>query len=449
MKTLNPYTNQVVFEYKYFDNKTINNQLENSEKAFQYWKFLSLDTRIEYIKKLIIICKSEKEKLALSCVSEMGKPITQARAEIDKCIWLCEYYIGNSKQILQQKNIETDALESYVSYEPLGVILGIMPWNFPYWQVFRFAIPTIMAGNVVVVKHASNVMQSAIFIEYLFRKAGFPTYIYSNAVVNASQVEKYIKNPIIKAVSLTGSEKAGTKVAQLASKYLKKCVLELGGNNAFIICKDADLNKVIPIAINARLQNAGQSCIAAKRFLVHKNVENEFVNKLISSIKLLIFDNPVLEETQMGTLARIDLADELHLQIKKSIEKGAEVVYQGRREGAYFEPVVLKNVAETMEIFKEETFGPVFSISTFETFEEAIEQSNNSNYGLGVSIFTSDYKSVTKYINLFNEGAVFINEMVKTDPRLPFGGIKKSGYGRELSDEGLLEFVNKKTVYIN
>ena len=448
MQTINPYTRQVVFDYEYFDEPTTEKCLEKAENSFQNWKLISVDTRIEYVKKLIEVLKADKEKLALSCVSEMGKPITQARAEIDKCIWLCEYYISNSKQILQQKIIETDALQSYVLHEPLGIILGIMPWNFPYWQVFRFAIPTIMAGNCVVVKHASNVMQSAIFIEELFTKAGFPENIYTNLQISGVQAQKCIENPIIKAVSLTGSEQAGREVAKTAGTNLKKCVLELGGNNAFIVCKDADLDKTIAVAINARLQNAGQSCIAAKRFLIHKSIENEFINKLISSIKLLIFDNPVLEKTQMGALARIDLADELHLQIEKSIEKGAEVVYQGRRESAHFEPVVLKNVTETMEIFKEETFGPVFSISTFDTFKEAIQQSNNSNFGLGVSIFTSDYESVIKYINQFNEGAVFINELVKSDPRLPFGGIKNSGYGRELSADGLLEFVNKKTVYI-
>jgi succinate-semialdehyde dehydrogenase/glutarate-semialdehyde dehydrogenase len=379
----------------------------------------------------------------------MHKPISQAIAEVEKCALLCNYYFENAELFLVTKSIKTEATESFVTFEPLGVILGVMPWNFPFWQVFRFAVPTIIAGNTVVVKHASNVPKSANLIQEIFEKAGFPKACYQDLPISSSEVANIIANPIIKAVSLTGSEQAGIAVATEAGKHLKKCVLELGGSNAFIILEDANLDKAVATAVNARMQNAGQSCIAAKRFLVHEDIEEEFVAKFKVAIQNLKTGNPLDKETQIGSLARLDLAEELDVQVQKSIQMGAQLILGGKRNNAFYEPTILTNVTPQMPVFFEETFGPVAAIITFKTIEETIELSNESQFGLGVSIFTQDIDFIKTKISAFNEGAVFINEMVKSDPRLPFGGIKKSGYGRELAEDGIKEFVNVKTVVIN
>jgi succinate-semialdehyde dehydrogenase/glutarate-semialdehyde dehydrogenase len=379
----------------------------------------------------------------------MHKPISQAIAEVEKCAILCNYYYENAESFLSTKNIKTEATESFVTYEPLGVILGVMPWNFPFWQVFRFAVPTIIAGNTVVVKHASNVPKSANLIQEIFEKAGFPKGCYQDLPISSSEVANIIANPIIKAVSLTGSEQAGIAVATEAGKHLKKCVLELGGSNAFIVLEDANLEKAVAIAVTARMQNAGQSCIAAKRFLVHEKIVEEFVIKFKIAIQNLKTGNPLDKETQIGSLARVDLAEELEIQVKKSIQMGAKLIVGGNRKDAFYEPTILTEVTIEMPVFKEETFGPVAAIITFNTLEEAIQLTNQSEFGLGVSVFTQDIDFIKTKISDFNEGAVFINEMVKSDPRLPFGGIKKSGYGRELAEEGIKEFVNVKTVVIN
>ena len=379
----------------------------------------------------------------------MHKPISQAIAEVEKCALLCNYYYENAETFLATKHIKTEASESFVTYEPLGVILGVMPWNFPFWQVFRFAVPTLIAGNTVLVKHASNVPKSAQLIQEIFEQAGFPKGCYQDLPIPSSKVANIIANPIIKAVSLTGSEQAGIAVATEAGKHLKKCVLELGGSNAFVILEDANLEKAVATAVNARMQNAGQSCIAAKRFLVHENIADAFVDKFKVAIKNLKTGNPLDKETQIGSLARVDLAEELEVQVQKSIEMGAKLVVGGNRKDAFYEPTILTNITTEMPVFNEVTFGPVAAIITFKTLEEAIELSNQSEFGLGVSIFTQNIDFIKTKISVFNEGAVFINEMVKSDPRLPFGGIKKSGYGRELAEDGIKEFVNVKTVVIN
>jgi succinate-semialdehyde dehydrogenase/glutarate-semialdehyde dehydrogenase len=413
------------------------------------WNKKPLIDRLSFLPNLSLLLIENKEEYASIITREMHKPITQALAEVEKCALLCKYYYENAETFLATKSIKTDASESYVVYEPLGVILGIMPWNFPFWQVFRFAVPTLIAGNTVVVKHASNVPKCAELIESIFNAAGFPKGCYQNLPIPSNKVSDIIANPIIKAVSLTGSEQAGVAVATEAGKHLKKCVLELGGNNAFIILEDAFLEKAVAIAVNARMQNAGQSCIAAKRFLVHETILDTFIEKFKIAIQNLKNGNPLDKETQIGSLARVDLAEELENQVQKSIQMGAQLITGGKRYEAFFEPTILTDVTPTMPVFKEETFGPVAAITTFKTIDEAIELSNQSEYGLGVSIFTQDVDFIKTKISAFNEGAVFINEMVKSDPRLPFGGIKKSGYGRELSEEGLKEFVNVKTVVIN
>jgi len=419
---------------------------ENTQKA---WQETALSNRIKFCHSLQENLLQNKMIYAEIITTEMHKPISQSILEIEKCALLCNYYATNAASLLKTKKIITENTESFIVYDPLGVILGIMPWNFPFWQVFRFAIPTIIAGNTVVVKHASNVPKCGEILQTIFEKVNFPVGCYQNLPVSSSEVALIIKNPIIKAVSLTGSKQAGIAIATEAGKNLKKCVLELGGNNAFIVLADADIKKAVKIAVNARMQNAGQSCIAAKRFLIHETIANEFTEKLKIALGKLKTGNPFLLETQISSLARIDLAEELESQVQKSVEMGAKIIFGGKRNNAFFEPTIIINVTTKMPLFKEETFGPIVSIMTFKTIEEAISLSNNSEFGLGVSIFTQDIKGIKKHISFFNEGAVFINEMVKSDPRLPFGGVKNSGYGRELAEDGIKEFVNIKTVVIH
>lgn len=424
-------------------------QLEFSAYTQLSWKQLSIKNRISFLPQLAKLLLENKKEYATCITTEMHKPISQAIAEVEKCALLCNYYYENAETFLATKNIKTEASESFVTYEPLGVILGVMPWNFPFWQVFRFAVPTLIAGNTVVVKHASNVPKSAELIQEIFEQAAFPKGCYQDLPIPSNEVAAVIANPIVKAVSLTGSEHAGIAVASEAGKHLKKCVLELGGSNAFIILEDANLEKAVAIAVNARMQNAGQSCIAAKRFLVHENIVTDFISRFTKAVQELKTGDALDLNTQIGSLARVDLAEELELQVQKSIQMGAKLILGGNRKGAFYEPTILTKVTTGMPIFNEETFGPVAAIVTFKTVEEAIKLSNQSDFGLGVSIFTQDIDFIKTKISDFNEGAVFINEMVKSDPRLPFGGIKKSGYGRELSEDGIKEFVNVKTVVIN
>ena len=425
------------------------NLLKVSENTQLSWHNLSIQNRISFLPQLAQLLLENKEEYATCITTEMHKPISQAIAEVEKCALLCNYYYENAESFLAIKSIKADASESFVAYEPLGVILGVMPWNFPFWQVFRFAVPTLIAGNTVVVKHASNVPKSAELIQSIFEQAGFPKGCYQDLPIPSSEVAKVIANPIIKAVSLTGSEQAGVAVATEAGKHLKKCVLELGGNNAFIVLEDANLEKAVATAVNARMQNAGQSCIAAKRFFIQENIAAEFIAQFKVAIQNLKKGNPLAIETQIGSLARPDLAEELEVQVQKSIQMGAKLIIGGNRKGAFYEPTLLTEVTTEMPIFKEETFGPVAAITVFKTIDDAIELSNQSEFGLGVSIFTQDIDFIKTKISAFNEGAVFVNEMVKSDPRLPFGGVKKSGYGRELAIEGIKEFVNIKTVVIN
>ena len=425
------------------------NLLKVSENTQLSWRNLSIQNRISFLPQLAQLLLENKEEYATCITTEMHKPISQAIAEVEKCALLCNYYYENAESFLAIKSIKTDASESFVTYESLGVILGVMPWNFPFWQVFRFAVPTLIAGNTVVVKHASNVPKSAELIQSIFEQAGFPKGCYQDLPIPSSEVAKVIANPIIKAVSLTGSEQAGVAVATEAGKHLKKCVLELGGNNAFIVLEDANLEKAVATAVNARMQNAGQSCIAAKRFFIQENIAEEFIAQFKVAIQNLKKGNPLAVETQIGSLARPDLAEELEVQVQKSIQMGAKLIIGGNRKGAFYEPTLLTEVTTEMPIFKEETFGPVVAITIFKTIDDAIELSNQSEFGLGVSIFTQDIDFIKTKISAFNEGAVFVNEMVKSDPRLPFGGVKKSGYGRELAIEGIKEFVNIKTVVIN
>ncbi len=445
----NPYSGEEIATFKTHTKKEVGEILENAQKRFKHWR----ETPFSERKKLMLAAATELRKsaneYAQTITKEMGKPISQALAEVEKCALGCEYYAENAEKQLENEIIKTDAHKSYVSFEPMGVVLAIMPWNYPFWQVFRFAAPALMAGNIAVLKHASNVFGSALNIEKVFNRAGFPEFCFSALLVNSEAIEAIIENPIIKAVTLTGSGTAGSAVASTAGKNIKKTVLELGGSNALVVLKDCDIDKTVETCIQARFQNTGQSCIAGKRLLVDESISKEFTEKLITKTRELKSGDPMDEATYIGTLAREDLAVSLEKQVESSIKSGASLALGGKRQGAYFEPTILTDVNESMAVFSEETFGPVLSVTTFKTVEEAIQLSNSSRFGLGVSIFSKNIEAAEKLAYEFDEGAVFINELVKSDPRLPFGGIKESGYGRELSIHGIREFVNLKTVFIN
>ncbi|RXG16205.1 succinate-semialdehyde dehydrogenase/glutarate-semialdehyde dehydrogenase [Leeuwenhoekiella aestuarii] len=449
IKSINPYNQQVVFETKELTKKETEEAIDEAHKRFLSWRKTSYSERSKLMHAAAAELKKNKQEYAETMTLEMGKPIAQSIAEIEKCAWVCEYYAAHAESHLADKTIKTDAAASYVSYEPLGVVLAVMPWNYPFWQVFRFAAPALMAGNIGILKHASNVMQSAINIQKVFERAGFPKACFTNLPLSSSKIEAIIKNPKVKAVTLTGSKPAGSAVASTAGNEIKKSVLELGGSNALVVFEDCNLEETLKTAVQARFQNTGQSCIAGKRLILHKNIAEAFTENYVKAVRELKSGDPMDENTYIGVMARPDLAEELEAQLKDSVNAGAEVLIGGKRNNAYFEPTVVTGVTPEMSLFKEETFGPVIGITTFETEEEAVDLVNQSEFGLGVSIFTEDMERAKKLVPLFDDGAVFVNELVKSDPRLPFGGTKISGYGRELSADGIQEFVNRKTVYFN
>jgi len=424
-------------------------KIESANAAFLKNRNHYQNRPIEKIRKAGRILLENKEEFARVISEEMGKPVFESIAEIEKSALNCEFYADNCDTFLRDRSYETDRYNAIVRYEPLGVILGVMPWNFPFWQVFRFAVPTILAGNTIVLKHASNVPKCARLIEEIFSEAGFEKGIYLNLPLESKYIETIIENPFIKAVSLTGSEKAGSSVASAAGKVIKKSVLELGGSNAFIVMNDANLDNILDKAINARYRNAGQSCIAAKRFLVQDGIYDEFLERFTHKVRALKMGDPFDKDTEIGPLARVDLAEELEQQVNKSVAIGAKIVTGGKRNGAFYEPTVLTEIAPEMPVFKEETFGPVAVIIKFNSFEEAVQLSNLTTFGLGVSICTKNIENYKEKVHLFEEGAVFFNELVRSDPKLPFGGVKKSGFGRELSEDGIREFVNVKTVFFS
>lgn len=421
--------------------------LENANQSFKSWKKTGVDFRIAYLEKVRAKLLLHKEDYAKLITKDMHKPIKQAVAEVEKCSRLLTYYIENGKSILRGRTIKTDWSETYIIHDPLGVILGVMPWNFPFWQVFRFAVPTLLAGNTVVLKHASNVPKSAKALEECFSIDGY-NQVYYKIEIPGKDVEEVIENSVIKGVSLTGSESAGSAVAKKAGELIKPVVLELGGNNAFIILEDVDLEKIIPLAVNARFQNTGQSCIAAKRFLVHHTIKDTFVEKFAAEVVKLKKGDLFDYDTEIGLMAREDLATELEKIMDASVKMGAKIICGGKREGGFFEPTILTNVSTDMPVFTEETFGPLAAVTGFDTFNEAVELSNHSHFGLGVAIFGRDIEYIKSKVQEFDEGAVYINEMVISDPRVPFGGNKFSGIGREMAEEGLLSFVNKKSIIV-
>lgn len=447
--TINPYNGAELNKFQRFSVDKIDSILNNAQSTYNEWKITTIKSRTKLLVKLGDVLNNNLEEYSRLMTEEMGKPIKESRAEIEKCILLCDFYSKNSESFLADEIIETEAQESFISYDPLGVILGVMPWNYPFWQVFRFAVPTLTAGNTALLKHASNVTGCALAIQNCFEQAGYPIGCFQTLLTDHDNIEELIKNKIIKAVSVTGSEKAGISISTTASKVLKKSVLELGGNNACIILDDADLEKHMDTIVKARFQNSGQSCIAAKRFIVTKGIYNEFIKQFKEKVEALNYTDPIKEDAEISVLAREDLAKDIQEQVDASVKKGAKVLVGNKRDNAYFSPTILIEVTSDMKVFTEETFGPVAPIIKADSMDHAIELASNSRFGLGTMLFTKNTEAAKLKIGEIADGAFFINDMVKSDPRLPFGGTKASGYGRELSQEGIHEFVNKKTVYIN
>jgi succinate-semialdehyde dehydrogenase/glutarate-semialdehyde dehydrogenase len=447
-KSINPYTNQEIATYPALSDEEMHTCVEQSQEAYSSWGKQPLKDRCTLLNGAAAILREHKNRYALMITREMGKPLSESEAEVEKCAWVCEYYAQHAEEFLKDKHIQTEASKSYVRIEPLGCILAVMPWNFPFWQVFRFAAPTLAAGNTALLKHASNVMACAYMIEEVFTLAGFPKYAFQTLAINHEQTEVLIGREEVKAVSLTGSERAGVAVAQTAGKHLKKCVLELGGSNAFLVLADADLELSVETAVKARMLNTGQSCIAAKRFIVVTDIYTQFMEQFKQALRKLKYGNPEEASTDYGPMARQDLAEDLQDQLSESVAMGAKLVFGGKQEGAMHELSLLTGVKPGMPVFDEETFGPLVVVVKAQNESEAIQLAQQTKYGLGLSIFSRDTERAEDLVSMFEDGAVFINELVKSDPRLPFGGTKLSGYGRELSKEGILEFVNKKTVYI-
>lgn len=447
-KSINPYNNTVVGEYKEHTIQEVEAILKKADETFAVWRKTDFSHRAKVLTNAAKILEKNSDEYAKTITLEMGKPITAAKAEIQKCAWVCNYYAENAEKFLADDIVDTNAAESFVSHQPIGCVLAIMPWNYPFWQVFRFLAPALMAGNVGVLKHAANVFGSALLVGEILKEAGLPEGAFQNLLIHHDKVKAVIESPIVKAVTLTGSERAGASVAALAGQNIKKTLLELGGSNAFIVCEDADIDKAVEVGVKARMQNTGQSCISAKRFIVLEKVYDEFLAKYIQGVNQLKKGDTQEETTQVGPLARKDLADQINKQVQDSVAMGAKIEVGGKQNDAFYEPTVITNVSPDMPVFNEETFGPVAPIIKVKTEDEALALAENTKFGLGISIFTKDIEKAKKYVSRVSDGAFFINALVKSDPRLPFGGTKYSGYGRELGKDGILEFINKKTVYI-
>jgi len=447
-KSIYPYTREVKAEYEIMSKETINNCLSLAEKTFQQWRKTSFEERRALMLRAADLLVTKRDDFAYTITLEMGKILKEAKAEVEKCATCCRYYSENAEKFLQDENMPSDAARSYVRYDPIGAILAIMPWNFPFWQVFRFAVPYLMAGNVALLKHARNVSGTAISIEKLFLEAGFPKGVFQTLIIGTDVVETIINHDIVQGITLTGSEYAGSEVASLAGKAIKKTVMELGGSDPFIVLDDANMEKATDIATSSRMQNAGQSCIAAKRFIVVGKAKNDFLHCFEQKIKKLKQGDPFINDVTTGPIAKIDLAEQLEHQLQDSIHKGAHLLIGGARNGCNFQPALVTNVHKGMPAFDEEMFGPVASVIEAIDENDAIEIANESRYGLAASVWTSDIEKGERMAREINSGAVFINALVKSDPRYPFGGVKKSGYGRELSSFGIKEFMNIKTVYV-
>ena len=449
--SINPATGQMIQSFPAFQSKDLAEILNNVASAQIHWAALSLDQRANCFQNLAQVFRSSCDQYANLITEEMGKLLTEARAEVEKCALGCEYYAKHAKTFLADEPIISDATHSYVAYQPLGVVFCIMPWNFPFWQLIRAAAPAMMAGNTIILKHATNVPLCALALEEAFRAANFPDDVFRSLLITAEQAEAVIANRNVAAVTLTGSTTAGRKVAAIAGKHLKKCVLELGGSDPFIVLDDADLDFAAEQAVIARFQNAGQSCIAAKRFILVGAIADQFVASFKNRISQLHCGDPKKEITGIAPMARKDLRDDLHAQVKRSISMGADLIIGGTfigKQGAYYAPTILDHVRPGMPAFDEELFGPVAAMVRVESVDEAIALANRTQFGLGASVWTRNSKRGESIARKIHSGCTFVNGIVKSDPRLPFGGVKHSGFGRELSYHGIREFVNVKTVWV-
>jgi succinate-semialdehyde dehydrogenase/glutarate-semialdehyde dehydrogenase len=451
MDSINPATEEIMKSFAPHTKEQIAQALVQASETQRRWRRVSFEDRSRLMKKAAELLRQNKAMLAGIITSEMGKPIVEAEAEVEKCAWNCDYYANHAASFLKDEPRDSNATESYIQYPPLGVILAIMPWNFPFWQVFRFAAPALMAGNTCILKHASNVPQCSLAIEEIFRSADFPEGAFRSLLVPGSATVELIEAPQIAAITLTGSEGAGSAAASAAGRMLKKTVLELGGSDPFIVLEDADLDAAAKVGVRARYQNAGQSCIAAKRFIIVESVWQRFQDRFVEEVRGLKIGDPTERDTRIGPLARRDLLDDLDRQVRESVARGARVLLGGRRRGTrgyYFDPTVLSEVALDSPGACEETFGPVAALIKVRNADEALQVANDCPYGLGANLWTADLARGRAMARDIEAGQVFINGMTLSDPRLPFGGVKLSGYGRELSEFGIREFVNIQTVWI-
>jgi succinate-semialdehyde dehydrogenase/glutarate-semialdehyde dehydrogenase len=451
MHSINPANGQILHHYQEHTLQEVDEIVYQSRKALDFWSETLMSDKTSLMKTVAGILRSRKNEYSRLITMEMGKIIRESEAEIEKCAVTCEYYAEHAPEMLRDEIVETDASKSLVTFQPLGTILAVMPWNFPFWQVFRFAAPSLLAGNGILLKHASNVQGCAMAIESAFREAGFPVDLFRTLVIPSSHVEYVISHPLVNAITLTGSEDAGSKCASTAAKYIKKSVLELGGSDPFIVLADADLQAAVKAAVSSRMINQGQSCIAAKRFIVMRDIAVQFEKLIKGAFSSLLFGDPLNPATQVGPLARPDLVEEIHRQVTDSIAAGARLVYGGEKPdipGCYYSPTILADVQPGMPVYHEETFGPVATIITVDTEDEAITVANATEFGLGAALWTADIDRGERMARQIEAGAVFINGITKSDPRLPFGGVKRSGFGRELSSYGMKEFVNIKTIWI-
>ncbi len=451
IESIEPATETVRARFDELSNADVIAAIAAADAAFRSWRVVPMAERAVRMRLLATVLRDRKDRYARLITTEMGKPITEAQAEIDKCALNCDHYAEHAATYLADEVVETNARTSYVAFEPMGVILAVMPWNYPFWQVIRFLAPALMAGNAALLKHASNVPQCALAIQEAVRDAGFPPDLMRTLLVAGAAIEPAIADDRVRAVTLTGSTDTGARIAELAGRHVKKAVLELGGSDPFIVLRDADVAAAAATATKARFQNAGQSCIAAKRFLVEEPVAADFERRFAAAISALRVGDPLDPATQVGPLARGDLRETLERQVSESVRMGARVVVGGTKRrgiGWFYEPTLLADVTEDMPVLTEETFGPVAALLAVRDADEAVRIANSSPYGLGAALWTADETAARAIARRIESGSVFINGMVASDPRLPFGGVKKSGYGRELSSFGIREFVNVQTIWI-
>src|SRR2546426_5165200 len=449
-RSVNPATGEEIERFEEMAPAAVDAALASAEKAFRSWRRTSFEERAEHMRALAGALRGHERKYAEAMAREMGKPVRDGVAEVGKCAWACEHYADHAAKFLADDVVQTAARRSEKRFQPLGPVLAVMPWNFPFWQVFRFAAPALMAGNVGLLKHASNVPQCALAIEEVFREAGFPEGCFQTLLIGGERVKKIVEDPRVAAATLTGSDGAGRSIATAAGAQLKKTVLELGGSDPFVVLPSADLDKAAQVAVTARVQNAGQSCIAAKRFIVHEKIAPEFEKRFVQGMRALKIGDPQDDATDIGPLASKQVLEDVEKQVRGAREQGANLACGGRRvdrPGFFFEPTVVLEARGT-KVWDEEVFGPVAAVVRARDLDQAIALANDTQFGLGSAAFTQDPKEIDRLVDELEAGQVFINGMVKSDPRLPFGGIKASGYGRELSEEGIREFTNTKTGWV-